>query len=480
MRLILAAGLGLLLACSPAPQGSSPSRGLNDALAQNATAPSVAKEVPQSQGQITLSFAPVVKQAAPAVVNIYTKKVVRRRTPFDDDPFFRQFFGDFFPEQNRTRIENSLGSGVIVDPAGVVVSNHHVVGGADEITVVLNDRREFTAEVIFSDEESDLAVLQLDAAAGLPSLELRNSDTLEVGDLVLAIGNPFGVGQTVTSGIISALARPGGARNRGRGYFIQTDAPINPGNSGGALVDMTGRLVGVNTAIVSRSGGSNGIGFAVPANLVARVIESANEGQTMLERPWLGLRGQSVTGELAEALGILVPRGILVDQLHPDSQFARAGLASGDILTAIEGEDVNSPRELAFRVATLGTGRSARVSYLRDGSTDEVVVDLQSAPDQPARAELTVEAGRLAGLTVSTINPAVIEERALPLSARGLLVTQVRGPARRAGLKPGDILMAVDGTEVAQSRDLPALITKPRMVLELQRGGKRGTIRVDG
>ena len=241
--------------------------------------------VPTTRSEITLSFAPVVKQTAPAVVNIYTKKVVQRRiSPFMGDPFFERFFQDMFPRgpRQQRRIENSLGSGVIVDARGIVVSNHHVIARADEITVVLQDRREFSGKVIFADEESDLAVVQLSGAAGLPTLSLRDSDSLEVGDLVLAIGNPFGVGQTVTSGIVSGLGRSGGARARGAGVFIQTDAAINPGNSGGALVDMEGQLVGINTAILSRSGGSNGIGFAVPANLVARVVNSAPSGNGAL------------------------------------------------------------------------------------------------------------------------------------------------------------------------------------------------------
>ncbi|MEM6905567.1 MAG: trypsin-like peptidase domain-containing protein, partial [Pseudomonadota bacterium] len=413
-----------------------------------------------------------------AVVNIYTKKRVQaRRTPFDNDPFFRDFFGDFFPGRNRERVENSLGSGVIVDPSGVIVSNHHVVGDADEITVVLTDRREFRAEVTFSDEESDLAVLRVPDADGLPALTLRDSDTLEVGDLVLAIGNPFGVGQTVTSGIVSALARPGGERASGGGYFIQTDAPINPGNSGGALVDMKGRLVGVNTAIVSRSGGSNGIGFAVPANLVARVIESADQGLTMLARPWLGLAAQPVSSELAEALGLEMPRGLLIEQLHPASPLSTARLLPGDVLTAVDGEPVNEIAELDFRVATLGTGRAATVAYLRDGRAEEAEILLAPAPDEPPREITLLRAGLLAGVTVANINPAVIEELGLPLTARGVLVANLAGPARRSGLRRGDIVLAVEGAPVSRVSDLIDLGGAP-LVLEIQRGEQRGTIRL--
>ena len=468
MRLLTPIALGLLLACTAQPR-----------IEITQTAKAVERQVPRTQSEITLSFAPVVKQTAPAVVNIYTKKVVERRSPFANDPFFRDFFGDFFPGGGR-RVENSLGSGVIVDPSGIIVSNHHVVGGADEITVVLNDRREFRAEVILSDEDSDLAVLRTKGATDLPALELRDSDTLEVGDLVLAIGNPFGVGQTVTSGIISALARPGGARASGTGYFIQTDAPINPGNSGGALVDMTGRLVGVNTAIVSRSGGSNGIGFAVPANLVARVIESANQGLSMLDRPWLGVTGQDVTGELGEALGFDRPRGILLEKLHPTSPFSIAGLEPGDVLTEIDGDPVDALTELVFRAATIGTGRSASATYLRNGAERQATIRLAQAPDQPPRDALTIEGGRLRGLSVSNINPAVIDEFGLDLDAEGVLVLRARDRARRVGLRPGDILRAVNDRAVTRTRDLPSLVSGGSMVLEVQRGTQRGTIRVGG
>jgi Do/DeqQ family serine protease len=442
-------------------------------------------KVPDSQGEITLSFAPVVKRAAPAVVNIYTRKVIERNfSPFAGDPFFERLFGDMFPgAQTRRRIENSLGSGVIVDPSGIVVSNYHVVGGADEITVILTDRREFEGKVILADQEADLAIVRLDGAADLPALVLRDSDTLEVGELVLAIGNPFGVGQTVTSGIVSGLARSGAPGTRqGKGYFIQTDAPINPGNSGGALIDMAGRLIGVNTSIISRSGGSNGIGFAVPANLVARVIAAAETGADMLDRPWLGLNAQPVTGEIAEALGLDRPSGILVDQIHPESAFSKAGIAPGDVLLAIEGDEVNAPAELAFRTATLGTGRDAGVSYMRGGKRREAVVQLAAAPDRPARDVTTLDSPRdLRGLTVMNVNPAVIDRYRLPLSSTGVLVTAVDGRASRNGLRQGDLILGVNGRAVT---DVDALVAAVRraggVVLEVERKGRRGTIQIGG
>jgi Do/DeqQ family serine protease len=442
-------------------------------------------KVPDSQAEITLSFAPVVKRAAPAVVNIYTRKVVERSySPFAGDPFFERLFGDIFPgTQTRRRIENSLGSGVIVDPEGIVVSNYHVVGGADEITVVLTDRREFEGKVILADREADLAIVRLEGARGLPALELRDSDTLEVGELVLAIGNPFGVGQTVTSGIVSGLARSGASGSReGKGYFIQTDAPINPGNSGGALIDMAGRLIGVNTSIISRSGGSNGIGFAVPANLVARVIAAAHSGAAVLERPWLGLDAQRVTGELADALGLDRPEGVLVNQIHPLSPLAKAGIGVGDVLLAIEGEEVNAPGELSFRVATLGTGRNAEVRFLRRGREDRTVVALAAAPERPTRDQTTLNSPRdLRGLTVMNVNPAVIDQYDLPLASTGILVAGLDGPARRSGLRPGDLIFGVNGAPVETVAALRRALDRRRGVrLDVERDGRRGTIEIGG
>ncbi|MEM7060618.1 MAG: Do family serine endopeptidase [Pseudomonadota bacterium] len=437
--------------------------------------------IPQTQSEITLSFAPVVKQAAPAVVNIYTKKVVERRvSPFAGDPFFERFFQDMFPQGQRRqrKIENSLGSGVILDASGIVVSNHHVVAGADEITVVLQDRREYQGRVIFADKESDLAVVQLDGAADLPTLALRDSNTLEVGDLVLAIGNPFGVGQTVTSGIISALAR-GRESRRGTGFFIQTDAPINPGNSGGALVDMEGRLVGVNTAILSRSGGSNGIGFAVPANLVAKVVNSARAGNSELVRPWLGVAGQAVTGEIASSLGLSTPIGLLVEDVHPAGAIAKAEIKRRDIITALDGEPVNTMQELEFRAATRTLGSKSTITLLRNGAESSRQITLSAAPETPARDQRDLARGDgLPGLKVVNVNPAVIDQYNLRLSTKGVLVLQTQGPARRVGLRRGDLIRSVDGNTVGR---VSALIEQLRKtsgdtVLEVERKGRVGKV----
>lgn len=343
--------------------------------------PAGAQTVPSSQAEITLSFAPVVKRAAPAVVNVFTRKTVRRRNPFANDPFFERFFREFGGLGTGRRMQNSLGSGVILTSDGYIVTNNHVVGGADEVRVVLTDKREYEAEIVFADPQSDLALLKLDDVADLPVLELRDTDELEVGDLVLAIGNPFGVGQTVTSGIVSALARTNG-RQRGQvgGYFIQTDAPVNPGNSGGALVDMAGRLIGVNTAIVSRSGGSNGIGFAVPANLVKQALALALDGETKLSRPWAGIIGQNVTSDIAEGLGLPVPAGVIIADIHPDSPLKEAGLGVGDVIYGFEGQPVDTLEELAFRMTAMGVGGEASISYLRKGERGQVLVALRAAP----------------------------------------------------------------------------------------------------
>lgn len=352
------------------------------ALAAAGLAPAYAQEVPQTRAEITLSFAPVVKATAPAVVNVYTQKRVQRVNPFAGDPFFERFFREFGGLGSGRSMQNSLGSGVILTKDGYVVTNNHVVGGADEVRVVLNDKREYDAEIVFLDAQSDLAILKLDGAANLPVLDLRDSDTLEVGDLVLAIGNPFGVGQTVTSGIVSALARTGGARRRGGvgGYFIQTDAAVNPGNSGGALVDMSGRLVGVNTAIVSRSGGSNGIGFAIPANLVRTALESALSGEHELQRPWAGIIGQSVTADIAEGLGLATPTGVAIADMHPESPLKAAGLRVGDVIVAFEGQPVGSVEELAFRMAAMGVGGAAEIDYMRRGDRLSASVALTPIP----------------------------------------------------------------------------------------------------
>lgn len=437
--------------------------------------------VPASQAEIALGFAPLVKEAAPAVVNIYAKIITEgetRRSPFMNDPFFDDFFRGF--SQRRPRVQNSLGSGVILSGDGFVVSNYHVVGTASEIRVVTNDRREFDARVVLADKASDLAVLQLDEAADLPFLNLRDSDRVEVGELALAIGNPFGVGQTVSSGIISGLARTGTASGEGRGYYIQTDAPINPGNSGGALIDVNGDLIGINTRILSRSGGSNGIGFAIPANLVREFVRQARDGSEAFQRPWAGMTGQPMDADLAESLGLGLVEGMMISDLHPQSPFARAGFQVGDVVTQVDGEPVNSPPEMVFRMTVAGLGNTATFTRLRDGAAEEVEVAMRAAPnDPPAEALRLGERSLFPGLELARINPAVVSGMGLPFSAQGVVVTAPGRYGARAGVQVGDIMVKVNGQDIERPKDVErALREKSRwMQLELMRRGQRVVLR---
>lgn len=447
-------------------------------LALPAADPTVAQTVPADRAEISLSFAPVVRQAAPAVVSIYATRVVEQRmSPFFDDPLFGQLFGDF--GRAVPRVQNALGSGVILTADGIVVSNDHVVGGADDIRVVLSDRREFAADVILSDRESDLAVLRLRGAQGLPVLPLADSDQAQVGDLVLAIGNPFGVGQTVSSGIVSALARSGIAVGSGRGYFIQTDAAINPGNSGGALVDLAGRLVGINTAILTRSGGSNGIGFAIPANLVAQVVAQAQQGAPRFRRPWLGATGQAVDGPLAEALDLGLPQGVVLTDLHPQSPLVAAGLRPGDVILSVNGEPVNSPPEMMFRLAALGLGAQARLEAITRDGRRTLDMGLAPAPEIPPRDRLELRGGPLRGLVAETVNPAVAEDLGLPPALAGVAVVAADDIAFRAGLRPGDVIQVVNRLPIASTRDLDRVLRDAARFweIELVRDGQRSWLR---
>ncbi|MGJ5621049.1 trypsin-like peptidase domain-containing protein [Sulfitobacter sp. MF3-043] len=442
-------------------------------------APLAAQQVPQSAAQMQLSFVPLVKQAAPAVVNIYAKIMsAPQRTPLQSDPFFERFFQDPFSE--KPRVQNSLGSGVILSEEGIIVSNYHVVGMATDIRVVLNDRREFSARVLLSDADADLAILKIDAPESLPFLPLRKSDEVEVGELTLAIGNPFGVGQTVSSGIVSGLARSGAAGNGGLGYFIQTDAPINPGNSGGALIDIEGRLIGVNTSILTRSGGSNGIGFAIPADLVAAFIAQARSGAAQFERPWAGINGQPVDADMAAPLGLDRPGGIIVSGLHAVSPFLSAGLAVGDVIVSVDGQLVNTPAEMIYRMSVAGSGQTVQVARLRDGQSAEIEVALIGAPDDPPRAQLVLgEQSMLPGLTIARVNPALISEMNLPLEATGVVVVDAGPLTPRVGLGTGDIILSVNGVEITHPDEVATVLGGQvrRVQMLIQRGDRRISLR---
>lgn len=454
-------------------------------LALGPTGPAAAQTVPESRAEIALSFAPIVKRAAPAVVNVYAQRIVRQPgfLPFWEDPLFRRFFGDngFFG-QPRERVQNSLGSGVLVDGAGFVVTNHHVIKGGTDIRVVLSDKREFAATVLLTDERTDLAVLRIDPGGqALPALSLGDSDALEVGDLVLAIGNPFGVGQTVTSGIVSALARTQVGITDYQ-FFIQTDAAINPGNSGGALVDMAGRLVGINTAIFSRSGGSIGIGFAIPVNMVKAVIRSASGGKVV--RPWSGADLQEVTAEIANALGFDRPQGALVAGLHPLSPLHKAGVRRGDVLIAIDGRPIESPREFTYRLATAAVGDTARITYLRGGMRNTLQVALIPPPEDPPRQDTLIDGNNpMAGLVVANLSPAVADELGLSATATGVVVVEVRGgPSQRLGFRPGDVVVEINGIAIDNIETLRQMIRRGGSLwqLAIDRGGRILRVQVGG
>jgi serine protease Do len=398
------------------------------------------------------SYAQQVKQAAPAVVNIYARRVERSTQPrLFDDPLFRRFFGDLVPpDLPRERVAQSLGSGVIVDPSGVIVTNNHVIEGATEIVVVLADRREFAAKPAAADARSDLAVLRIDASGELPYLRFGDSDRLEVGDVVLAIGNPFGVGQTVTSGIVSALGRTGiGALDTQS--FIQTDAAINPGNSGGALITLDGRLAGINTAIFSRSGGSLGIGFAIPANLVATTLAQVLSGQGII-RPWLGVKGQAIDADSAGALGLQRPLGVLVLAVYPGSAADKAGIRAGDAILKIDGREVFDPRDLKYRMATRKLGESARFEVRRGRSALNLSVRVEKAPEAPPRRATALSGEHpLAGATVANLSPALADELGIDPFLKGVAVTKIeRGSiAARTGFRVGDVILKVNGIGIA-------------------------------
>jgi len=451
-----------------------------------AVLPAQAQQVPGSREQIKQSFSPVVKATAPAVVNIYTKRVIKAAaSPLFNDPFFRRFFGDGLPPgAMQDRVQRSLGSGVILSPDGTVVTNHHVIKDADEVTVVLADRREFEARILGSDERTDLAVLKIDPGKeALPVLPMGDSDAIEVGDLVIAIGNPFGVGQTVTSGIVSALARTNIGITDYRS-FIQTDAAINPGNSGGALVDMNGRLVGINSAIYSKDGGSHGIGFAIPTALVKSVLASITQSGKVV-RPWLGASGQSVTAELAQALKLARPLGVLLNAIAKDGPAAKAGLKVGDVVTLVNGREVDDAEGMRFRLATLAPGSDATLTFLRDGAEKTASVRLVAPPENPPR-DITEVGGStpFTGATIANLNPALAEEVGMSSAATGVVVLRIkRGSiAHRLQFQPGDIILLINDRPVASVADAKALLSARSDLwrLTINRDGETLSLQVGG
>jgi len=441
--------------------------------AQAQPAPRVA---PTSAFSMKQSFAPVVRRAAPAVVNISSKRMVRQQV----DPFW-ELFGLGAP---RNRIEGSLGSGVIVRADGVIVTNNHVVEGGTEITVALADRREFPARIMLADARTDLAVLKIDVPPGekLPTLVIDESPDSQVGDLVLAIGDPFGVGQTVTNGIISALNRTADP-NGDAGAYIQTDAAINPGNSGGALVDMDGDLIGVNSFILSRSGTSSGVGFAIPAPVVRRVVETAMNGGRAVVRPWVGARLQTVTPEIARTMGLPRPAGALVADVWPGGAAEQAGLKQGDVVVSVDGGPVVDAAALNYAVGTHRPGETLRVGVRRAGGDQQLTLHAEAPPATPARDERIVTgANPFEGATVVNLSPAVAEEHGLdPFGSKGVLISKIdNGAAQRVGLRPGDLIRAVNGRSIQTVRDLTGAIAVRAAVWQftIERNGQQVTATV--
>ena len=444
-----------------------------------------ARRVPSSPTELRLSYAPVVQRAAPAVVNVYAAKTVAVRNPLFDDPIFRRFFGvPGAPGGQGESVQRSLGSGVLVDPAGLIVTNNHVIEGADQVKVSLADKREFEADMVLKDSRSDLAVLRIRAQnERFPALELADSDALEVGDVVLAIGNPFAVGQTVTHGIVSAVARTQVGITDYQ-FFIQTDAAINPGNSGGALVDLGGRLVGINTAIFSRSGGSQGIGFAIPANMVKVVVASAKSGGSTVKRPWLGARLQAVTPEIADGLGLKRPSGALIASVTPTSPAARAGLKSSDLIIAIDGQQVEDANAFDYRFATKPIGGSARLGIVRGGKELALNVVLEAAPDTP-HEELVIEASSpFQGAKVSNLSPALADSLRLNPSSEGVVIVEIvnGSPAHRLGFQRGDLVLSVNDAKIAKTRDLERVAGQQtrRWSITIMRAGQQLSVELRG
>jgi Do/DeqQ family serine protease len=435
----------------------------------------IQRAAPETQAQLQYSFSPLVKKASPAVVNVYAERMVRQRSPFAGDPFFERFFGQRAP--GRSQKQSSLGSGVIVDPSGIIVTNNHVIDGADEIKVAFADGREFSSRLLLKDERVDLAILKIEDDVDFATIGYSDSDRLEVGDIVLAIGNPFGVGQTVTSGIVSALAR-NGVGVSDFGFFIQTDAAINPGNSGGALIDMNGRLVGINTAIFSRSGGSNGIGFAIPANMVRAVVDAAKSGDDRFSRPYIGATFSSVTSDMAEALGMKQAFGAIVTAVVEGGPAHEGGLKIGDIVLRMNGLSVEHPDALGYRLATTAVGTSAEFEIVSRSKIKRISIKLGPPRQRAASDEIRITGKNpFSGALIADLGPKLAEEMRINASAPGVVVLDVEqgSLANRYGLRPRDIIVAINGETVSSTGKMVEIVaTDPGFWrFEITRGGRR-------
>ncbi len=467
--------LALLAACSgPAPASRAQSAALDDAGPLPAP-----RRVPPDLATMKMSFAPIVRRAAPAVVNVYSRRVVRAQV----DPFWGLFAGGGL---TRDRVEQSLGSGSIVRADGVILTNHHNIAEAQEIMVVTADRREWPARVLLDDARADLAVLKIDTKGErLPTIAIDAAASPQVGDLVLAIGDPFGVGQTVTNGIVSALARSDVGISD-YSFFIQTDAAINPGNSGGPLVDMDGDLIGVNTAIVSGSGTSSGVGFAIPAVMAKQVVSAALGGGHAVVRPWLGVKTQGLTSDMAKGLGLATPQGVVVTDVWPGGPAARAGLAQGDVIVSVDSQNINDDAGLNYTVATRGPGDALSLVVRRNGGPPRTLTARIEAPPATPAPDLRTLAGSnpLAGATVVNVSPAAASRYGVdPFGAQGVLVTAVAGGfARQIGLQPGDFIREINGAKIVSTAALAEALRggSGAWTLAIQRGDRVITARFQG
>lgn len=419
-------------------------------------APAIAQEktiVPQSREQINYSFAPIVEKTLPAVVNIHARKVIRSKSPtsaLDGSAFWRLFRDTLLFGYGRERFENALGSGVIVSEGGIVVTNHHVIQSAQGILISLNDGRLFPAEIILSDKRTDIAILRISSLGlPLPYIEFGDSDQLRIGDMVVAIGNPFGIGQTVTSGIVSARSRATVGISDFR-FFIQTDAAINPGNSGGPLISSDGKLVGINTAIYSSSGGSQGIGFAVPANMVRPIVESARQGRPYL-RPWIGIAGRPLPPRLAAMIIRGQKNALVITNVYPGGPAAIAGMKVGDVILAMDGKAITSSLALNHTIASHLVDDTIKLEFFRSGERLTLEVVLTSPPDEPARNDTWLpNLHPFSGANIASLSPAFAMEVGLEATRSGVVILEVQrgSSAAKFGLKQGDIIREFNGDEV--------------------------------
>ena len=468
---LLVPALAVLAACSD-PVGQ--------AGAQSGAPTVDNRQVPANAGQMQLSFAPVARRASPAVVNVLTARAQRPISPM-----YELFYGQRPQQQQAPR---PTGSGVIVRPDGYIVTNNHVVEGATEVRVSLADRREFPARVLLRDPRVDLAVLKIEPGGErLPTLTVDVAEQPQVGDLVLALGNPFGIGQTVTSGIVSATERTGAGPLSEGGLtdiasFIQTDAAINPGNSGGALVDMDGDLIGINTAILSRSGTSSGVGFAVPAQLVRQVLTTAVGGGSRVVRPYLGVSSAPITAAEANRLGLPSPQGVLIGAVTENSPASRAGLREGDVVLSVNGVAINEPGALSFQIASRSPGETVPLEVRRNGRPETVRVRLEATPELPRVERALNGAHPLSGATVANLSPDVLERANYsgnPLSLQGVLVVNSgRGTAARLGVRTGDLITSVNGQDIASVGELEQALNRagPGWRVGVNRGGQEAVL----